>query len=233
MELENLSINIAATQQGNLALLHEWLKVHAAEEAAVLTEFLYRCQKDIRQLYRIYESLWKQENEVCAVDEGYEFHVSPERIWLCARGEEVAHTAQEWKRIIGKGISFLEELLPLGSVVELQKEFLEEKMPSLKDAGKAVLVITERYLSLTGHSYFPYAGVPYPTGTFDGTSRMLFSPALIKEVLHTGYQEKQEQAYQYRMKREYLLEKDMDMCGFETAEERKEIQRIMEEQHGR
>ncbi len=164
MELENLSINIAATQQGNLALLHEWLKVH---------------------------------------------------------------TAQEWKRIIGKGISFLEELLPLGSVVELQKEFLEEKMPSLKDAGKAVLVITERYLSLTGHSYFPYAGVPYPTGTFDGTSRMLFSPALIKEVLHTGYQEEQEQAYQYRMKREYLLEKDMDFANASARNEMEDIIRRM------
>lgn len=232
MELEGLSIDIAKTQQGNLALLHEWLKMHAAEEAAVLTEALYHFGKDINRLYGIYESLWNREEKVFAAGEGYEFCVSPERIWIRAREREIEHTAQEWKHIIGKAVSFLEVLLPLGSVVELHKEVLEKKMPALKDAGEVRLVITERFLSLTGNSYFPYAGVPYPAGTFGGEHRMMFSPALIKKVLHMGYQDEQEQAYQYRMKREYLLREDMDMCGFETEEERKKIQRVMEEQHG-
>lgn len=135
--------------------------------------------------------------------------------------------------MIGKGIAFLEDLLPLGSVVELKKEYMEEKMPVLKKAGKVRIVITERYLSYTGDSYFPYAGVPYPTGTFSSPRRLVFSPALVDQVLLVGFADEQERAYQYLMKKEYLLEKDMDMCGFEPAEERERMQKMMEEDYGR
>lgn len=221
--------------QGGIALLQRWLGKHFHEkEALMLTKFFYRCKKDVSQLYRIYESLWTEEKQIFTVDGRLAFTVTPERIWVTDGHEDVEYAVGEWRHIIGRGIAFLEELLPLGSVVELKKEYLEEQMPVLKKAGKVRIVITERYVSYTGNSYFPYAGVPYPTGAFAASRRLMFSPALVDKVLLTGFSDEQEQAYQYLMKQEYLLEKEMDMCGFEPAEERERTRKIMEEEgHGR
>lgn len=238
MELQAKESHDTSSQelmQGGIALMQSWLGRHFQEkETIMLTAFFYRAKKDISQLYRIYESLWTQEKQVFTVDGRLAFTVTPERIWITDGQEDVEHVAEEWKHIIGRGIAFLEELLPLGSVVELKKEYMEDKMPVLQKAGKVRIVITERFLSLTGNSYFPYAGVPYPTGTFGSSRRLMFSPALIDNVLLTGFSDEEEQAYQYLMKQEYLLEKEMDMCGFESAEERELIQKKMEEEaHGR
>lgn len=221
--------------QGGITLLQSWLSKHFHEkEAIMLTRFFYRCEKNISQLYRMYESLWTEGKQIFTVDGQLAFTVTPERIWVTDGHEDVECAAEEWKHIIGRGIAFLEELLPLGSVVELKKEYMEDHMPVLKKAGKVRIVITERYLSYTGNSYFPYAGVPYPTGTFASSRRLVFSPALVDKVLLTGFTDEQEQAYQYLMKQEYLLEKEMDMCGFEPAEERERMQKMMEEEdHGR
>lgn len=218
----------------NIALLYEWLKEYVKEsEALILAEFLGRSQQNENQLYNIYEGLWRQEKKLYTVDSKYALMVDAEDSWLTDGNTRFAHSIEDWKKIIAKGIAFLEELLPLGSVVELKKGYMEEQMPVLKEAGKVRLVITERYLTLTGNSYFPYAGAVYPIGIFGKAQRLMFSPALIERVLSRGFSDEQEEEYQFLMKREYLLKKNMDMCGFEPEEERTAIKQMMEECHGR
>lgn len=234
MNIEKKIDALTQSEQRNAALLYEWIKEYVKEEEAIaLTEFLGRSQKNNGQLYAIYESLWKQEKKLYTVDSKYALMITEEGSWLTDGNGRVEHSTEDWKKIIAKGIAFLEELLPLGSVVELKKEYMEGQIPALKEAGKVRLVITERYLSLTGNSYFPYAGVPYPIGTFGEAQRLMFSPALIEAVLSRGFSDEQEEEYQFLMKREYLLEKNMDMCGFEAEEERAVMKQLMEERHGR
>lgn len=180
MELQTKEAYNASQQemvQGDAALLQSWLSAHFDEkEAAILTEFFYRCRKDMSRLYRMYGCLWTEEKQIFTVDGQAAFTVTPEKIWITDGCEDIAYAPAEWKRIIGKAIAFLENLLPLGSVVELKKEYLEKQVPALKKAGQLRMVITERYLTYTGNSYFPYAGVPYPTGMFPAVRRLLFSP---------------------------------------------------------
>lgn len=215
-------------------LLKEWLvKTMGENEIPMLSEFLMGCKGDMPRLYRMYEGLWSKQLQIHPVGERFMLTIDPAGTFLMSDTGKIEHTLEEWKKIIGKGIAFLEELLPLGSVVVLKKEYLQSRLSGVERPDAFRLVITDRYLSLTGHSYFPYGGVPYPTGDMGTQRKLLFSPALIADVLSRGYSDEQEAEYQYRMKREYLLDKDMDMCGFETPEERAAVRQKMEEAYGR
>ena len=116
-----------------------------------------------------------------------------------------------------------EEVLPLGSVVDLKKELFS----FIKDVDRIRIVITYRFLAKEeSKGYFPYAGVVYPTGMLGRKEVIYFTPALIEQVVHRGFEDIQEHQYIYLMKREFIIEKGMKSFGFGTREE---IENFMKE----
>ncbi len=74
----------------------------------------------------------------------------------------------------------MNEILPLGSVVEIGKEIK--------------MVITHRFLysGENGESY-DYAGVPYPVGMEQADQIVLFNCTAIVRVIHKGYSDELEE----------------------------------------
>ena len=135
---------------------------------------------------------------------------------------------QQLKEIVAGMIDILETILPLGTVVDLKKEFLQKNI-QISDIQNIRIIITHRFLyQENDKAYFPYAGVVYPVGMFDGNKLINFTPAMIDTVVHKGYSDAQEEAYVYMMKQELILEEGMHSYGFSTEEEQRTLQRRVE-----
>ena len=149
-----------------------------------------------------------------------EYEKDGEDYFLRYQGEEWLFEREELKDFLEYLISIFEEVLPLGSVVDLKKEFLEETIP-LKDVERVRVVIVQRYVGESPEGfYYPYAGTLYPTG-IPGSRRLIeFTPSLIENVVRHSYSDEQEDAYVYLMKRELMLERKLHSMGFADKKER-------------
>lgn len=87
--------------------------------------------------------------------------------------------------------SIQQELLPLGSVVNLKK-------------GDGTKVVIIGRLTLTEDNgvkgYFEYSSVVYPTGIVDANQLLFFNSEDINEVFHTGFSDEQEKQLQQEIK---------------------------------
>jgi hypothetical protein len=111
-------------------------------------------------------------------------------------------------------IDILEEILPIGSVVDLNKEYLGERFRT-KEVLNIRMVITQRFTYKKGDTaYFPYVGVVYPVGMLSDTRAAQFTSTLISNVVFKGFSDVVEEAYVYAMKEELILRKGMHSWGF-------------------
>ena len=77
-------------------------------------------------------------------------------------------------------IDIMEHVLPLGSVVDLKKDFLKNVIGNTDKVENFRVVITDRFFYQKGDRlYFPYAGVLYPIGAFQKQERLNFTSAVI------------------------------------------------------
>lgn len=110
-------------------------------------------------------------------------------------------------------VDITEDVLPLGTVVELKKEHMN-KVCDMSKIEKVLVVITYRFINVEDKSYYTYGGVIYPVANFNKKEILRFSPSLIKNIIHRGYSDDQEDAYVYLMKRELILENKFLSSGF-------------------
>ncbi|HCW04433.1 MAG TPA: hypothetical protein DGK91_07855 [Clostridium sp.] len=64
---------------------------------------------------------------------------------LIYKGEKMAFTDNQMRELLAGIIDIQEPILPLGSVVDLKKEILQDRI-NLKDVDKVRIVITHRFL---------------------------------------------------------------------------------------
>lgn len=138
---------------------------------------------------------------------------------------------EQWQHLLSGAIDLMQPVLPLGSVVDLKKEKLQEKVPKLEQVERVRIVITQRFLSYTPTGYFTYAGVVYPVGNMQGNQVIQFNPMMIEKVVHKGYEDEQDAAYIYFMKQEYVLREDMRNYEFVSREEGEQLIKQMEGNH--
>lgn len=138
---------------------------------------------------------------------------------LVYKDNKMEFTHAQIKEIIVGLIDILEEVYPLGTTLELKKEFL--KNISLKKEVKNVqVVIINRFIaSNDAKSFFHYSGVLYPLGLVGDKSIIHFTHALVDKVLSKGHSDENENAYLYLMKKELIINKKMHSFGFSTEEE--------------
>jgi hypothetical protein len=104
-------------------------------------------------------------------------------------------------------IDLFEDYLPLGSVVDLDKEKLGSTL-ELAQTEHFRVVINQRLSALPDTPvYFSYGGLIYPVGAFEGAESIYFSSDLISDVVHTGYSDESDLAYLALMKTELVIKR--------------------------
>lgn len=94
--------------------------------------------------------------------------------------------------------SYMQEYLPLGSVVTLNKEKLGIEDDVLT---KLTVVIEQRMIRPKGKNYYiDYRAIPYPTGIFNDKMYVYFSSDIIEEVVFKGFADEDNEGYEVALK---------------------------------
>ncbi len=128
----------------------------------------------------------------------------------------VSFQHEELLEVLAVLCNFVQKVLPVGSVVELKKEFLN-KIPNIDTVHNFRLVITNRFLVNDDRSFHTYGGTIYPISNFNGKDIICFSESLIDHVVFQGYSDEQEEAFVSLMKYELIIEKGKISAGLCTA----------------
>ncbi|KAB7667714.1 DUF4176 domain-containing protein [Bacillus sp. B1-b2] len=128
-------------------------------------------------------------------------------------------------RLVMFSIEIMREMLPLGTVVELNPRYF---LPEQSTSSPTKVVITERFIVPTGYqTYFPYGGVIYPVGELKKDATIYFTEPLITNVVHTGYRDEMEEAFELLIKEDLLVKENRRSIEFST-EDMKGLQSEME-----
>lgn len=133
-------------------------------------------------------------------------------------GKALCFKTKEIRKLLEDMIGMFEEILPIGSVVDLKKETLSENM-DVSEIKQFRAAIVKRFIGSGEGCYYPYGAVVYPVGTA-GTGRLIsFTPALIENLVFTGYRDEVEEYFIYRMKQELIIRQGRKSAGFATKQE--------------
>ncbi|WP_040214622.1 DUF4176 domain-containing protein [Clostridium polynesiense] len=171
-----------------------------SNEKALILQMAYEYKDKVSELYTLYNNFMKEEGETCSLE---------------YKDIKIQLAKDEMLKMLATLIDFLEEVLPLGSVVELNTNFIKEIFGEEQIEKSLKIVITHRFLFKEGEKeYFPYAGVRYPIGTYDNDKMIHFTSAAIEKILQRGFRDIEEEAYICVMKNEMLAKNDMYSIGF-------------------
>ncbi|WP_283152627.1 DUF4176 domain-containing protein [Guptibacillus hwajinpoensis] len=156
--------------------------------------------------------------------------VTSQGIDIFYRKEQEVHTisfldkrfsldAASYVSFLTYSIDLMREVLPLGTVVELDPRYFK---PGESATEPIKVVITGRFILPKNYrSYFPYAGVVYPIGETNKGNTVHFTPPLIQKVVHMGYQDEIEESFDYLMKEELICDKGITSIEFSDDDMRK------------
>ena len=190
------------------------------EDKCEFVEFGLACSTDISLPYMIYQSIVKDEHYLFDESTGITYRRRENEYELIWHKQFFEFSREEIRSLIISLIQIFEEVLPSGSIVELKKSYLGKPIPL--DSGEQIrVIIIHRFVneSLEG-IFYPYSGTIYPTGILGSSKQICFSPALIKRVVYKGFHEEQEDAYVYRMKKEFLIDRQLKSVEFACEDER-------------
>lgn len=182
--------------------------------------------KKVSFLYEVYSSIGKAKESCKEQETGIMFEAEDDKYKL-KRGEtEVCMRKEEMKSVLRDMIGLFQEILPLGSVVDLKKEKLSETM-DVSDVKQFRVIIIKRFIGDEESVYYPYGAVLYPIGTAGAGRLISFTPALIDKIIFTGYSDEKEEAFIYQMKQELIITQRRKSAGFATKQELKELSNNM------
>lgn len=211
-----MKINIPDIRQLTKDLLVRWLdnKEYLDDNAKrILYTIGCENQSNMSKLYDINRALISKQ---LIENETYRLMLAEDEdtCELTFRDEAVRIDRNCFKKTIAGMIDILEEILPMGSVVDLKKEYLGEKFKT-EEIGNIRIVITQRFTYIKGDTaYFPYVGVVYPVGMVSDARTVQFTSSLINNVVFKGFSDIMEEAYVYAIKEELILRKGMHSRGF-------------------
>lgn len=204
-------------QEMDTRLLNGWIKEQEeldSQQKQQMLEWLLSFQGKLEELYEYYRTL-PEDGDADHTEQGIKL------------------PSGKWKQFLPQIIGILQPILPLGSVVDLKKDRLEEQLPAAGKMEQVRIVITHRFLSYTRYGYFTYAGMVYPMGTLRGNEMIHFNPMMIASVVHRGYEDLQESAWVLHRKQDQILNKKRHSYEFASQEESRELVRYMEGRNGR
>ncbi len=202
-----------------------------AESVPVIHEFFHLYLEDNRLLQHLYQAY--KENLPS-------LNLHHQQDIITYKHEGAAHTIlfsnkqftldeDSYVRLLAYTIEIMREVLPLGSIVELNPAYFK---PDSQLESPSKVVITGRFIGPKGYnSYFPYVGVIYPVGEMKAGTQIHFTAPLIKRVVQKGFSDGMEEAFVYLMKQEFIVEKDLNSIEF-SNHDMKKFQQEMEQKAG-
>ncbi|USK34058.1 DUF4176 domain-containing protein [Bacillus sp. F19] len=132
---------------------------------------------------------------------------------------------ETYVHLLSYSIEIMREVLPLGSVVELDTTYFK---PDQQMKSPSKIIITGRFIAPKGYNiYFPYSGVVYPFGEMKPGSKIHFTAPLIKSVIHLGFKDEVEEAFELLIKKEFIVDKNMKSIEF-SVHDMKKLQKELE-----
>lgn len=149
------------------------------------------------------------------------FDVDEEEYILSYENFEINLKKDNYETFLMTTLDILEDILPLGSVVDLRKDVYGDKI----DIDNLRMVITYRYIIKEDDGYyFPYAGVVYPIGMlFDNSKVFHFTAPLIEKVVMRGYSDEADDVFSYYMKQEMIVKEGLHTYGYMSNEKVEDI----------
>lgn len=186
-------------------------------QKGLLLSLAQKYQKDNKTLLKLFLALKK--GKTIAIGSEYKYRLADGICTFQFEGEEVVFRLDTIQSIIANLTDLTEDILPLGSIVSLKMEYCEKLLQNQK-MEKIWVVITKRFLVNTEDSYYTYGGSLYPIGNFNREETLQFTPSLIESVIHRGYEDGQEKAFVYLMKKELVVDKKQKSAGLAIKEEK-------------
>ncbi len=177
------------------------------EQKKVSVNYVYRHYRDIKEIIEAYGALQKEEDY-----QSLELSLENKGGTLKIGNQTVAEGKHKIKELLEVMTEAVQDILPLGTVVELK----QEEIPKEQREGKGALrvVITRRFLEIEGETeYLPYSGVLYPVGAISQEQQVYFTGHAVKNILHRGYSDESELAYVLHTK-EIILQKRLRSIMF-------------------
>lgn len=184
-------------------------------------DFLHRLALDYKKNHsyfmKLYLAIHNEKNQI--IDPIRKLSVKSEdcNSIIKYKDVEMNFERKELLEVAGDLVELTETILPLGSLVQLKKEYFEELLQN-SSVEKLWVVITHRFLRTEAGTYYTYGGVVYPVSNFNAQELIQFTPGLIDRTIQKGYRDEQDDAYVYLMKSELILEKGMKSAGFQKEE---------------
>lgn len=194
--------------------LHRWL-VYYKDDPSFLN-----------QVYRLIcsSSLADSMDETHSINDdarGFSYQVVKDELIVRASEQEASVPVQDAASALQIMIDACESYLPLGSIVDLDKDLLSGAVEPAS-MGNFRVVISQRMAAVPGVPlYFNYGATVYPVGTFKGCRSIYFTPDLIKDVIYVGFSDDTEKAYIAALKTELLFKRNLSSYTFGIKEDRK------------
>lgn len=192
--------------------------------------------EDVSFLYRVYEAIMEEKSNIIEDKEnGIVFEIE-DNLYILRKGRTgIFLDVEEMKSILADMIVLFEDILPLGTVVDLNKDELM-KVINVEKLENFRVVITKRFLGDGAGCFFPYGAVAYPIGTAGAGRAISFTPPLIEKIVFMGYKDETEDAFLFQMKYQLVIEQRRRSIGFASKQDMEKMRdriNTMEEKHGR
>ena len=201
-------------------LLEEYFESRKAmgnSQRDILRQMAEDYKKNNSYLMKLYVAIHNGESQIVDPIRKLAVQCYGENCLLKYKEKNAEFSTQKLLKIVGELVELLENVLPLGSLVQLKKEYFDELLQKTK-VEKLWVVITNRFLVREDKSYFTYGGVVYPVASFNSQNLIQFTPTLIDKVIQKGYRDEQDEAYVYLMREELIIEEEICSAGFQHEE---------------
>lgn len=212
----------------NHRLIREWFKRYTTldnNQVNMLMDIKDAIQSDLSLLYTMNKYIVEGNGEIADKALNIEFICREGKCGLYTDKGEIIMEASEFRRILAAMIDIYEDMYPLGTVLDLKKEYYRDMLP-VDEVEHIRVVVNYRFVPVSEDMYIPYVGSVYPIGNNGkNTTGIHFTPMTVEKVVHMGYMDEEETAYLFQCKLALIVENNMHSTGFATDEEVKACQR--------
>lgn len=198
-------------------LMERWLKSNiylSEEEKSIIKKIIKQVGNDLSIFYNMNKYIVLGKGEIQNKELQLSFACSEKNIYLKSSYGDIEMDAEEFRKIIAAIIDIYEVVYPVGTVVDLDKNYFKHRF-NVDEIDDLRVVISHRYVPYGENMYIPYMGIHYPFGPLPvANNGVLFTPRAIKKVVHMGYSDEEEKAFLYKVKEAFIIEGNKQSTSF-------------------
>ena len=166
--------------------------------------------RDVNNLYVVYTIIKNGLNQTINIGD-IEVNPVDDKVEMQYKSNTVSFIREDFKHFLAQTITICEDILPQGTLVELDLEKIKVPNPT---STQLYVVITKRFLGEETGPFYQYGGELYPTGNY-GTGKIIsFTPATIKRIVHKGYESEIDNQFVYEIMNEIMVKQHRLSMGF-------------------